>query len=151
MKKIEYLKELMDDADKKRIGEEIKYVEGLNEQQKYAVWNNIVIPSPIEKLDENNYLYVVSPDGMLYIVPSVYKEALAECYFENAYFSDQLPIFSKVEISSYGINGSIYFVESHVEQHIFLNDNAAKILKSLYPLEIKDILKGKKGTPRSRF
>ena len=142
MKTINDFKKIMNVYDKELVGTNIGDIQDLNMVQKFSIWNNIQISLPLNLLDENEYIYVVSFEGRQYIIPAIYKEYLSEYCLGKAYFSDMLPIFSIINIQRDNKNGLIYFIETQDNvQSLFLNDNAVSMLKTMNPEEISYFIK----------
>lgn len=147
---IEYLKNFMDEEDKEMIGIDIKDINELELIQKIVLLNYIDSNCSKEEINENKYLYVVSPDGRFYIVPAMYKEALRECNFDCAYYTDVKPSFCKIKIDKDGLSGTIYFINNEDEKNIFVTKNATSIIKDMSFVEIVNYISNASENQRKR-
>lgn len=137
MKKFE---QIMYEEDINFIGKNLYHSGVLNEMQQEAIWQGIYQNSyNTSFLDENELIYVLNKEeGFEYLIPAIYKSYIYDYGFDIIYFSDMLPLITKVTFNKENMIGIIYcLIDQDNRQKIFLNNDAFKILKTMMPDEIK--------------
>ena len=128
--RIKALKNAMDEYDKTLVGEEVFDLDGLDQKQKYAIYQGIDSYKAYAKLlDTNELNYVVDEFGNEGIIPALYNEYISNYNLTEAYFQDMLPTLYEIRLIEKDKIGIIYFLcQVENAQYIFLNEDAVDIL-----------------------
>lgn len=141
--RIKAIRFAMNEEDKYLVGEEIFDLKGLDEKQKYAIYQGIDSYKAYAKLlDTSELNYVVDEFGNEGIIPALYNEYISIYNLTEAYFHDMLPTLYEIRLMEKDQIGIIYFLcEIENQQYIFLNEDAVNILKPMSPEEITNYVK----------